>query len=93
MTKSLSSHPVKPVGLFGLLGLIAFGGWLLVGGWFAIVDHKWPGFMPPQLDVIGVVGHVTSEKWAAYLGGGFALFLGVAFILLALFAALKQRFF
>lgn len=92
MNSPPSNQPAKPVGPLALLGLLAFGGWLSVGGWFAIVERKWPGFMPPQLDIIAVLGYATSEKWAAYLGGGFALLLGAAIILLALFAAIKQHF-
>ena len=74
----------------GLLGLFAFGTWLIVGGWMSMIEQKWPGFMPAQLDVIGVIGLVTSEKWAALIGGGFTLVLGVACMLLALFAMVKR---
>jgi hypothetical protein len=84
-------QPAEPISPLGLFGLFAFGGWLFIGGWISITEEKWPGFMPPQLDIIALAGWLTSEKWAALIGGGLVLFLGAALALLAVVAVVKQR--
>ena len=92
MNTEVRSSNSKPLGLGALLGLVGFGLWLAVGGWISIAEEKWPGFMPQQLDIVGLFGLVISDRWAALIGGGLTLILGAAMVLLAVFVATKQVF-
>ena len=49
-----SSEAPRPVGL-GTIVLFFFGLYLLAGAYVAMRDGKWPIFMPPQLDLIGLL--------------------------------------
>lgn len=82
------TDPLSPIALLGLFG---FGAWLFIGGWISITEEKWPGFMPPQLDLVALVGLLISEKWAALVGGGLVLVLGAALALLAMVVGVRQR--
>jgi hypothetical protein len=89
-----TSEPIqqaRPMKGWALLALFGFGAWLVIGGWVSIAQRKWPGFMPPQLDFVALIGWFTSEQWAAYIGGGFVLLLGAALCLVAVVAAVRQH--
>jgi len=47
--------------------------------------------MPPQLDLVALVGLLIPEKWAALVGGGLVLVLGAALALLAMVVGARQH--
>jgi hypothetical protein len=62
---------------------------LLVGGIFGIATTQWPIFMPPQLDMIGLVFKIFGNPWAGYIGGFFLVVLGSIIIWVSLAASKK----
>ncbi len=66
-----------------------FGLYLLVGSYVAIMDSKWPIFMPPQLDLIAIFLELFSEQTAAYIGGLIIFFIGLGSLWLG-FRVLKS---
>jgi hypothetical protein len=71
-------------------GLIAFGAYLLAGSYYGLTYAKWPFFMPPQLDIFGLLFGLFGEPVGGYAGGSL---LGVLGLVLAIFgiAVLAKR--
>ena len=77
----------KPLSGMVALGVFIFGCFLLVGAYFSWVDSTWPSFLPPQLDIFGLLFRVFGEEVGARVGAIFLAFLGIFF---ALGAAVAQ---
>jgi hypothetical protein len=58
--------------------VLLFGLYLLVGGYYGVTHAKWPVFMPPQFDAIGLLLNLFGERIAGYVGGGLLCLLGIA---------------
>lgn len=58
--------------------LFCFGVYLLFGAYVTWRDAKWPIFMPPQLDIIGLLLGAFGNPVGAYLGAAFLALLGLA---------------
>ncbi len=71
--------------------LVALGTWLVAGGGSSIFHRKWALWLPPQFDVLGLIGAMTSEVWVAYVGGGLLIILGVGMVAVAIWAVVKQH--
>jgi hypothetical protein len=66
----------SPTGL--VLGLFAFSAYLLAGSYYGLTRAKWPFFMPPQLDLFGLLFGLFGEHAGGYVGGGLLGLLGLA---------------
>jgi hypothetical protein len=66
------------------LFVVSFGLYLLLGAYFAWRDAKWPIFMPPQLDLIGLLLGAFVSPLGAYLGASFLALLGGACVVVPL---------
>lgn len=69
----------KPLSGIVALGVFSFGCYLLVGAYFSWVDSTWPSFLPPQLDVFGLLFRVFGEEVGARVGAIFLALLGTFF--------------
>lgn len=58
---------------------IAIGCYFLIGAYFSWRDAKWPVFMPPQLDILGLLFELFGRPTGAYVGAGFLFVLGLLF--------------
>lgn len=75
----------KPLNVMVLLVLIAFGLYLLFGAYFLWRYTKWPIFLPPQLDLFGLLFSLFGEKIGAYIGAIFLTVLGLICVLAPIF--------
>lgn len=66
------------------IGFIFFSSYLLYGAYFVWTSNKWPAFMPPQLDVLGMLFNSLGNKVGVYLNVIFLSVLGLLFLSLAL---------
>lgn len=57
--------------------LVLFGAYLIAGAVSSIVNEHWPIFMPPQLDLLALIGGGWDSVSAAYIAGGITGVLGV----------------
>lgn len=76
-------------GLRGTLLGCGFGAYLLYGAFCSFTGVHWPGFMPPQLDVVAFVFSFISEAASAYVAGTVAALLGAAILAGAVFPVLR----
>lgn len=72
------------------LGLLACGGYLLAGAYYGFTYAKWPFFMPPQLDIFGLIFGLFGDQTGGYVGGGLLGALGVALAILGLAVLVKR---
>jgi hypothetical protein len=73
-----SGQPDDEIGLGGALFGCGFGAYLLYGAYCSFSGSTWPGFMPPQLDVVAFVFSFISDAASAYVAGAVAALLGAA---------------
>jgi hypothetical protein len=66
------------------LGMLAFGVYLLSGAYYGFSYAKWPFFMPPQLDIFGLLFGLFGEQVGGYVGGGLLGVLGLFFALIGI---------
>ena len=76
--------------LFSVLSMI-FGIYLLAGATSAALQGKWPIFLPPQLDVLGLLLSILGSPLGAYIGALFLSLLGGAFLWLGAALLLRKR--
>lgn len=79
MTKE-SAEPNLKEGLWAFLFCVPFGTYLLAGAYWAASKGEWPFFMPPQIDIFGVLFSILGKPWGAYVGALFLVLLGVFFL-------------
>jgi len=72
-------------------GLIAFGAYLLAGSYYGLTYAKWPFFMPPQLDIFGLLFGLFGEHAGGYVGGGLLGVLGLALAILGVAVLAKSN--
>lgn len=72
------------------LGLLAFGGYLLAGAYYGFTYAKWPVFMPPQLDVFGLIFSLFGDQAGGYVGGGLLCVLGAGLAILGAAVLVKR---
>ncbi|HEX8611002.1 MAG TPA: hypothetical protein VF800_06900 [Telluria sp.] len=77
----------KPLSGLVTLGMFSFGCYLLLGAYFSWVESTWPSFMPPQLDIFGLLFRLFGDEVGAKIG---AIFLAILGIFFALGAAVAQ---
>jgi hypothetical protein len=73
------------------LGVLFFGAYLFYGAHFTWIHKKWPAFMPPQLDLMGLLLESLSTEFGVYLNVAFLSILGLFFVSLALLPLKKKR--
>ena len=79
----------SPIGL--VFGLFAFAAYLLAGSYYGLTYAKWPFFMPPQLDVFGLLFGLFGEQAGGYVGGGLLGLLGLALAICGVAILLKSN--
>jgi hypothetical protein len=72
-------------------GMFAFGVYLLVGAYHGFNYAKWPFFMPPQLDIFGLLFGLFGEQVGGYVGGGLLGVLGLFFALIGIVPLVKSN--
>lgn len=82
----------KITGVLEVLFIFSFGCYLLYGAYFGLIYAKWPYFMPPQLDIFGLIFTVFGEQAGAYVGACFLGLLGLFFLFIATALLLKSKF-
>jgi hypothetical protein len=68
---------------------IALGVYLLTGAYYGLTYAKWPFFMPPQLDIFGLLIGFFGEQVAGYVGGGLLGVLGLFFAFIGIVSLMK----
>jgi hypothetical protein len=71
--------------------MLAFGVYLLSGAYYGFTYAKWPYFMPPQLDVFGLLFGFLGEQVGGYVGGGLLGLLGLFFALIGIVPLVKSN--
>lgn len=66
------------------LGAIAFGLYFLIGAYVGASHAEWPIFMPPQIDLFGLLFSVFGKPLGAYLGAMFLAVLGMGCVWLGI---------
>ncbi|MBX3646148.1 MAG: hypothetical protein KF766_00555 [Rhodocyclaceae bacterium] len=69
--------------------IVFFGFYLLLGAFSAWYNAKWPIFMPPQLDIIGLLLGAFGSPIGAYLGAAVLAVLGVVLVVAPFFLPRK----
>jgi hypothetical protein len=92
MNSPIDPHSsAKPLSGLVALGVFGFGCYLLLGAYFAWVDTRWPSFLPPQFDILGLLFRMFGEEVGARIGAVFLGLLGVFFALGAAVAQARSR--
>lgn len=73
------------------LFFIAFGIYLLAGAYSAASSGEWPIFMPPQIDLFGLLFRIFGKPWGGYVGALFLALLGGGSAWLGVFALWRGR--
>ena len=72
------------------LVMLVFGLYLIAGGYYGFAHAKWPWFMPPQLDMIGLLLGLFGERLSGYVGGGVLCLFGLACSAAGLFGLVRN---
>jgi hypothetical protein len=76
MNQVKESRPAQR-NVFPAVVLFLFGVYLLAGGYYGVTQAKWPVFLPPQFDAIGLLLDLFRARVAGYVGGGLLCLLGI----------------
>ncbi len=68
--------PAQPATNLELFIALAFAIYFIAGGTAAFIQGNWPIFLPPQLDIVGLLFNSLPKPLAGYISGVFLSSLG-----------------
>lgn len=80
----------KGISILSRISFAGLGGYLLIGAYFVWTTKHWPAFMPPQLDILGMLFNLAGDDVGVFLNILLLSILGFILLLLAVLPA-KRR--